>query len=272
MPVYNTPLSFLTECLESVKASNIKSLYEVIIVNDGSTDLDVVSFLNNYKDGLTKIIHKENGGVSSARNVGLKNAGGEYVICLDSDDLLLKEINNAIIFLENNKNYDLLYCDVPFFGDTKYIAKKREFSLFRLLYISNFLTPSCTLFRKSIVEKILFNEDLSYSEDKDFFARIAYAGYRFKYLPTPFCRYRKLFNGQSLSQKRIGHSDYVENFIKNQFESHKIINLYSVNSYVIENFTKQKSNLIKLILIIHFPRLFEFLLKRKVFKNNFVVD
>ena len=79
IPVYNTPLEYLKECLESIIKANIKYFYEIIIINDGSTNDEVVLFLEQYKEKHTYIIHKENTGVSNTRNIGLERAKGEFL-------------------------------------------------------------------------------------------------------------------------------------------------------------------------------------------------
>ena len=94
VPVYNTE-KYLKRCLDSIKSQTFKD-YEVIIVNDGSTDnsSDIISKYSY------KVINQENQGLSMARNNGVKVASGEYLIFLDSDDYiekdLLKEINNSL--------------------------------------------------------------------------------------------------------------------------------------------------------------------------------
>lgn len=94
VPVYNTE-KYVKRCLDSIKSQSFKD-YEVIIVNDGSTDnsSDIISKYSY------KVINQENQGLSMARNNGVKEASGEYLIFLDSDDYiekdLLKEINNSL--------------------------------------------------------------------------------------------------------------------------------------------------------------------------------
>lgn len=88
VPVYNVE-SFLKECLDSIySVENID--YEVILVNDGSTD-GSLNILQEYRDKfpkITKVIDKENGGLSSARNAGIRDAKGEYLSFIDSDDII----------------------------------------------------------------------------------------------------------------------------------------------------------------------------------------
>lgn len=85
IPVYNTE-KYLDECLDSVQNQTLSGL-EIICVNDGSKDGSPKILENHAKyDKRIKIVNQENGGVSSARNNGLKNATGDYVMFLDSDD------------------------------------------------------------------------------------------------------------------------------------------------------------------------------------------
>lgn len=94
VPVYNTE-KYVKRCLDSINSQSFKD-YEVIIINDGSTD-NSSDIISKYP---YKIINQENQGLSMARNNGVKDASGEYLIFLDSDDYiekdLLKEINNSL--------------------------------------------------------------------------------------------------------------------------------------------------------------------------------
>lgn len=92
IPVYNSE-RWLGECLESVLAQSLRD-FEVVAVNDGSTDTSL-SILEEYRGkfepGRMKIVSKENGGLSSARNAGLKVANGKWIFFLDSDDAVHPE-------------------------------------------------------------------------------------------------------------------------------------------------------------------------------------
>ncbi len=100
IPVYNVE-RYLEKCLISVLSQSNENC-EIIIVDDGSTDAspDICDYYEeNYE--LVRVIHKQNGGLSSARNIGLKSANGKYVLFLDSDDWIK---NNAISYLTNKMN------------------------------------------------------------------------------------------------------------------------------------------------------------------------
>lgn len=94
IPVYNVE-KYIKKCLDSVFSQTFKD-YEVIVVNDGTKDnsMDIV------KDYNVKVVNQKNMGLSEARNTGVKNSTGEYIIFLDSDDYiekdLLKEVNKSL--------------------------------------------------------------------------------------------------------------------------------------------------------------------------------
>lgn len=119
IPVYNTE-KYIDKCLNSVFNQSYKD-YEVIVVNDGSSDRSV-EIAQTYK---CTIINQKNKGVSAARNNGVKKAKGDYIIFIDSDDYiekdLLKEINKS---LKNNP--DLVRFQIQDVKDNKVINKYNE--------------------------------------------------------------------------------------------------------------------------------------------------
>lgn len=119
IPVYNAE-NTLNRCLDSIVNQEYKN-YEVILINDGSTD-NSKQILDEYKDKYTNIIvkHKINEGVSSARNMGLEIASGEYIMFIDSDDFFtnkwIDKLNNVLI----GNDIDLLvasFIEVGFDGN-----------------------------------------------------------------------------------------------------------------------------------------------------------
>lgn len=89
VPVYNVE-DYLEECINSILGQTYKNL-EIILVDDGSTDnSSKICDIYEKKDKRIKVIHKENGGLSSARNEGLKYRTGEYISFVDSDDFIDK--------------------------------------------------------------------------------------------------------------------------------------------------------------------------------------
>lgn len=108
IPVYNTE-NYIEKCLESVKDQTLKNI-EIIVVNDGSTDNSssiIKKFINNNKQLNIKYLEKENGGLSDARNYGIKYATGDYICLLDSDDYLdVNLLKNLEKYM--NKSIDII--------------------------------------------------------------------------------------------------------------------------------------------------------------------
>lgn len=106
VPVYNIA-EYLPRCLDSILAQTYKEL-EIILIDDGSTDVSGM-ICDQYaeKDCRIKVIHKENGGVSSARNVGLDAATGEYIGFVDGDDLLEDKLFEVLL-----KNAEENQCEI----------------------------------------------------------------------------------------------------------------------------------------------------------------
>ncbi len=115
VPVYNVE-RYLPACLESIVQQHLSD-YEVIMVDDGSTDGSGAicdEFVERYPQ--FKVIHKGNGGVSAARNRGIEVANGEYILFLDSDDFLVPDAIKPLLELARDNNLDVLgfsYLTVP---------------------------------------------------------------------------------------------------------------------------------------------------------------
>ena len=108
VPVYNAEKT-IVRCLDSILGQTYQNI-EVIIVNDGSKD-NTLSILENYseKDVRIRLYDEQNGGVATARNIALRNAKGEYILYVDSDDWL--ELNAIECLLgEMRKDVDIVFC------------------------------------------------------------------------------------------------------------------------------------------------------------------
>lgn len=135
VPVYNTE-KYLRRCLDSISAQTFTD-WECICVDDGSPD-DSGSILDEYaeKDGRFVIIHKENGGVSSARNAGLDIARGEWIAFCDSDDWVEKDWPEEQYTYTTGDDYDAVVCGL--YGKGKPCCKvlKRK-SAKKMIFIKN---------------------------------------------------------------------------------------------------------------------------------------
>lgn len=110
VPVYNVE-KYLARCLDSILAQTLAD-FEVIAVDDGSPD-NCGKILDEYakKDNRIKVIHKENGGVSSARNAGLDEAMGEYIGFVDPDDYISCDMYEHLYNEAKSGDYDIVQCN-----------------------------------------------------------------------------------------------------------------------------------------------------------------
>lgn len=181
VPIYNAE-GYIIDLLNDLAKQTFKSV-EFLLVNDGSIDNSskvISEYIRETKDRRFQLVDKQNGGVSSARNLGLDRAVGKYIIFVDSDDRLsplfvekyVKQIEStssdievfSAIKVNDRKNLDEV-------GKIDYlpIASKRLLSVGEYIkYFSNLQAwgyPFCYIFKRKLWEKIRFDETIRYQED-----------------------------------------------------------------------------------------------------------
>ena len=109
VPVYNS-YNYLDKCINSLMNQTLNDI-EIVCVDDGSTD-DSLKKLNSFKDDRVKVIHKENGGQASARNVGILKATGDYILFIDSDDYVELDMCEKLYNYASQKKCDIVICDL----------------------------------------------------------------------------------------------------------------------------------------------------------------
>lgn len=116
VPIYKVE-NYLNKCVDSIINQTYKNL-EIILVDDGSPDT-CPQICDEYtkQDSRIKVIHKENGGLSDARNAGMKIANGEYVAFIDSDDYISCDFIETLYNAMKAENSDIVECDVVRFED-----------------------------------------------------------------------------------------------------------------------------------------------------------
>ena len=208
VPCYNGE-AFLRKALDSALAQTHHDI-EVIIVDDGSTDSSA-SIASEYvqSDERVSYIKKENGGLSSARNAGVKVAQGEVVAFLDVDDWWHPDKTGAHVeHLTQNPDVGVSYSDVQFVSESgeimKHVRKPRKTNLSNYyLYCRNPITNGSNgFFRKSIFEEHKFDETLPRSQDVDCWNRIVFSGdrnWKFEGIPGLLTYYRVTAGGLSNS-------------------------------------------------------------------------
>lgn len=211
IPVYNAE-KYIVACIDSVISQSFVD-WELILVDDGSTD-NSGEICDNYSfdDKRIRTIHKKNGGVSSARNVGIAESVGEWLYFIDSDDFIEPDTLRESLERTTTESLDLivhgLVNDYIYSGDSIGLPYK-SFEDNDLKDIIEFTDkygllkgPTCKLFRHSIIKenKLLFDESLSYGEDTKFSFEYLTKCKSIAFVPKHFYHYCFRMNG-SLSQR-----------------------------------------------------------------------
>ena len=176
--MYNASGSII-RAIDSVFKQTYKTDYEVIVINDGSTDNSahiVREYTKAFPDRKIILINKPNGGVSSARNAGILAAHGDWIALLDSDDEWLPEkIACQMNILHQNPDIDFLGCNL--IGQQTRILWMLKDHLTPIktweLLVKMHPQTSTAIFKRSIIRDVgLYNEHMRYAEDGEFWVRI----------------------------------------------------------------------------------------------------
>lgn len=215
VPVYKCE-KYIGKCIESLMNQTEKDI-EIILVDDGSPDnsgkiCDEYSALDNR----IKVIHKSNGGVSSARNTGIENALGEYIVFVDSDDWVESQYVEQMVDAKNRYNNYEIMCGYKSVSKENVICEKYCYSFEEkesivhlskyMIFIAKILaqSPVNKLFDLSLIKekKIRFDESLSLGEDMLFCLEYYKACKNDSVLCINNCLYNYLRTGdESLSKK-----------------------------------------------------------------------
>lgn len=179
VPVYNVE-PYIHRCIDSILAQTFTD-FELILVDDGSPD-NCGKICDEYaeKDSRIHVIHKNNGGLSAARNTGIALASGQYICFVDSDDIISRQYCEVLHGLLKNTDYDFSVCGVHRFADgtvpSPEMAAPQERTVDNTAFAGMQLNREtefgvCNkLFRRELFEKISFaegriNEDVIFSAD-----------------------------------------------------------------------------------------------------------
>jgi len=253
VPIYNIE-QYLPCCIDSILGQTYQNI-EVILVDDGSVD-DSPSICDNYasKYNNIQVIHKENGGLSEARNSGIKAASGEYIVFLDGDDFLLpdslEKLDKHIKSLE--EPVDVIFARLDEYSNNKIIThdykKWEEFQIkgktgIKILcdMITNHLTiwsASANVYNRTFLVKnaIFFDKDQVGAEDLDVFSKVMSIARRFSLYRESICCYR-LYREGSITTKLSAKSLKAQLFLYNKwFEFYSKLNSQEEDIQVIRGF------------------------------------
>lgn len=169
IPAYNAEL-YLQECLDSIYAQEIPIKVEIIVVNDGSTD-STGDILKAQGDKI-KVIHQANSGCVRARNAGFRLASGNFITCLDHDDLYLPlKLFTQWGYLKNHSEVDMVFCKIKqFISPELNDGSRRIPENMEVLTAMNF---SGGMYRSSVFAANGYIDEslLNYGEFVDWFAK-----------------------------------------------------------------------------------------------------
>ena len=197
IPTFNFS-QFILDAVKSALAQKAPDL-EIIVVDDGSTD-NTADVLEPYKNKI-KYFYQENAGLSTARNTGINNSTGEFILFLDADDVLGPDaVASQVAYLQQNLAAFVAVCENKLFRETDSNGKPkpcgswplcRENLAVHLCYF-NIAPPHSFLFRRqAIIETGWFDHQLTACEDYDFWLRAAVKGFIPHYNPSGLVYYRR---------------------------------------------------------------------------------
>lgn len=189
MPCFNDG-EYLAEAIESVDLKHNPDT-EIMVIDDGSTDAQTLQVLEQLKKEGIRVLHTAHEGPSGARNAGIREAAGEYILPLDADDRIESQyIAKAVQTLDGNPEIGVVYCRADLFGEESGPWKLPDYSFDEML-VRNLVFVTA-MFRKEDWTKLGgFSTDMEDGlEDYDFFIGILSLGKQIVQLPEVLFHYR----------------------------------------------------------------------------------
>jgi len=256
VPVYNVE-EYLETCLDSLVNQTLKDI-EIIVVNDGTKD-NSQKIIDKYIKKYPKLVKgyiKENGGLSSARNYGLKYAKGEYIAFVDSDDWVELDMYEKMYNKAITKNFDMVVCDLKYIYPNKEMNAKSNIShditdksMIKKTMLNIYPSAWNKIFKKELFKsKVKFKEKVWF-EDVEFLYRLYPYINSIGVVKEPFYNYLQREGAiTSTFDKRLFH--YVDNWNgiieyykdKKMYDEYKKELEYCYVRYLLATFIKRAAN------------------------------
>ena len=232
VPIYNVE-KYLRKCVSSILEQSYKNI-EIILVDDGSTDMSgkICDELSKEHDNVI-VIHKQNGGLSSARNAGIEASNGDYLSFIDSDDYIEKTMYEEMVNAIENSKKDIASCGriVDVYGSHEnkefcldnVAVYSREESMREVLHFSSVDVSACDkLYKKHLFDKIRYPEG-KISEDAAVVFELIEKSNGIVHVGKPFYHY--VFRKKSISKSKYSEKNFdvlnnlrnTKTFIKDNF-------------------------------------------------------
>lgn len=242
VPIYNVE-KYLKKCIESIVNQTYENI-EIILIDDGSNDNSGI-ICDEYakKDNRIIVIHKENGGVSSARNKGLKIAKGEWISFVDADDWIEQNFCQTLLNKATQEQADIALCGYNRVTDNrieKINVNNQDMFFNSNEYLVKSLNPQTgfgfchmKLIKKEVLKSIFFNERIEVGEDALFNIMLSEEINKAIFVGNALYNYR--INNQSVVKKY--DENYANKYLLGIFEIKKFLLLkYKDDKEIIQNY------------------------------------
>ncbi len=226
VPVYQVE-QYIENCIISICNQTFTD-YEVVLVNDGTEDKSVEIAENILKRLKIKylVINQKNRGLSAARNTGIKEANGKWIVCIDSDDVIYKDFLKILheSFIDNDVKVSIgnfqMVNNNELFKEPCMIQKSRVFEKHEML--QKFLTRKIKIISPAImIEKeyfvnnnLFYNENIKFSEDQQFIWRVLFITNKYSYNNTQIYNYYRrpnsIMTSSSAEKITISYSGFID--------------------------------------------------------------
>lgn len=253
IPVYNVE-KYIEECIQSVIDQECDKSCEIIVVDDGSKDNSINIVREKFSDiSNLKIVQQENKGLSSARNTGMINSTGKYIMFLDSDDYFKKDFCQRMYDYIDNNNLDVVFASYEHFFDDgrkkvfvgvydKDCILSKDECINNLLSKKTFRAEVCDdIYRREFLEKnnISFTEGII-NEDEEFTTKVIvnstnvgylnYCGYMYRQREGSITK--KVNNKKTIESRIILLNNFIDMFNKQNSQGAKDLILWRVKCLV----------------------------------------
>lgn len=256
IPMYNSEVTIVSVLNSICAQSKREYIKEIIIVNDGSKDESkrIVEEYMQISCIPIILLNQKNGGVSKARNIGMRNAKGNWIAFCDSDDLWYKDKIEKQVLAINSKDIDFLganHEDIVLHILWKKINRLYQASIYDLC-IKMFPQTSTVIMKKEIFDTIGgFDETQKYAEDGNYFMKIA-AKYKYFYLPEKLVNYGGGKRGFGVSGLSANLKEMHKGSIKNLNEMYQAKNISKFFFWTMRLFYLMKY--VRRVLIVKFSK------------------